>query len=562
LLVLLPLPRADAQARVVGDVANLVPDTLTLSPDGQRFAAVVADPRTGQRRVIVDGKPMGKPYDSIAVGMPIFSFDGRRVAYVARAGRRCHVVLDGVESEGYLLARDGWPIADLVFSPHSKYLAFKARVEGRTAVVVHGEPHGPYEVSIDVDGNRIWNVWDFRFSADGEYFAYRARGEGKMVLCTGKVLPDPGRKDRRLMTSPAYDSIGRGTPIPLPGLGPQAFGFIAVRDGKEFTVVWNGKDWIQGPSHDAIARDRIVCPPPASRRLDYLVPKDGKWTAVIDGKEGPPYDEIGTLMYSADGRHAYAARKGEDTVVVVQGVESPAYEGVRYPHTIFSPDGKSFAYAARTSGVTFVVVDGRPGLDYRQVEGRSLTFSADSKSFAFAAARGDQWLVVRDGKPGPEFDQVFELRYSADGARLGYRARRGLDHFLVVDDRTLGPFADLSPDSPMFSPDGKQVAYAALNQGQWQVYVDDKAHPPCDGIASRLAFSSDGLNHLAYVGRFRNEDQVAHAVVTDGRVGKTYDTIWLGEGGRLFLDPMAPAYFATKGPLVYREPIVWPEKGE
>jgi dipeptidyl aminopeptidase/acylaminoacyl peptidase len=537
-----------------------VPDTLTLSPDGKRFAVVTVEPRTRKRRVVVDGQPAGKLYDSVARGTPIFSPDGGHVAFVARLGSRCHVVADGVEGEGYLLTRDGWPIADLTFSPHGKYLAFVARVEGKTHVVVNGKSFGPYEVSLDTEGNRLWGVWDIQFSPDGEHFAYRARVGGRMVLCVGKVVADPARKDGRLSVSPPYESIGRGTPVPVPGYGPDAFGFLKVQGGKEYVAVWAGKEVPVGGPYEAVARGSVVRPPHDPRRLDYVIRKSGKWVVVAAGREEQPYDEVLRLMYSPDGRHAYAARKGKQVVLVVQGTESPGYDGVRYRRSVFSPDGRTVAYAASQAGAWKVVVNGQAGPAYELIDGGTLTLSPGGNRLAFVAARGSKRFIVCDGKAGPEFDGIGLPRFSPDGKRLGYWGRKGLAHSLILDGETSGPFDGLSPDSPAFSPDGKRMAYAALKAGQWQVFLDGKAAgPPCDAVVSRLTLTADG--HLAYVARLLGGDgRPGFALVVDGRPGKLYDAIWMGEGGRLFLDPPGPpGYFARRGPVVYRESVAWPK---
>ena len=47
------------------------------------------------------------------------------------------------------------------------------------------------------------------------------------------------------------------------------------------------------------------------------------------------------------------------------------------------------------------------------------------------------------------------LHFSPDSKHLGYRARKGLEHYLILDGQTLGPFGDVSPDSPAFSADSK-----------------------------------------------------------------------------------------------------------
>jgi len=554
------LPSVHAQ-RLLGDVSNAVPDTLVLSPDGKRFAIVTVDPRDDSRRVIVDGKRMGKNYASIASGTPLFSQDGQHVAFVARAGRYCYVINDGVESDGYLMAPDGWPISSLVFSPNGKHLAFKARVDGRTMVVIDRQHLGPYEVHLDWDGNRLWGVWDFCFSPDGGHFAYRARDGSKMVLCTGKTIPAPPlpappkgedkSAEPRLVVSPPGESIGSGTPIPLPGLAPAAFAYIAVGNGKEHIAVWNTKEVRLSEEYDAIVRTSLAVPPHNPRGVDFIARKDGKWVAVIAGKDGPPFDEISPIMYTAGGRSAYAARRDASVLLVVDGMAGNEFDGVRYPGTVFSPDGKHFAYAGRVNETSRVILDDQPQERYDHVDGSSLVFSPNGELLAYVAQQ-DKQFVVLDGKPGPRFDRVIALRFSPGGMRLGYAARNGLNHFLVIDDQQLGPFDAVSADSPAFSEDGKRVAYAAFKNGQWRVTLDDKTEPGCEGIVSRLTFTKQGL---VYVGKFVDRGREVFATVANGQPGKLYDAIWMGEGGKLLLDPAQPEYFGRVGPIVYRDSL-------
>jgi len=545
---------------LLGDVSQAIPDTLTLSPDGKRFAVVTFDPRTKGRRVIVDGKPMGKTYDSIAEGTPIFSANGRGVAFAARLGTRCYIIHDGVESEGYPLVRDGWPLAELVFSPHGKYLAYKARVEGQCMQIVQGEKFGPYEVIVDEEGNRLWGVWDFCFSPDGESFAYRARVKGRMVLVSGTVLPGKGKD--RLSSSPPCDSIGRGTPLPVPGHGPGAFAYIVRVGTKEYLAVWNGREMPVSATFDAIARGSITISPNSPLGLDYVARKGDQWFAVVTDKilgdkEGPSFDEISPLMHSVQGKVAYAARKGKLVHMVVDGVTGPGFAGIRYPRTVFSPDGQRIAYAARSDNASFVMAGAEEGPRFGVVDADSLTFSPDSKRLAYVAGKaGKRWLVL-DGKVGPEFDEVHSPRFSANSVRLGYRARKNLEHHVVIDGDVLGPFADVSPDAPVFSKDGKRVAIAVLEKGRWQVLLDGKeSGPACDGVLSQLTFSADGA-HLAYVAKLTDRGRDECALVIDGKPGRRYDAIWMGEHGKLFVEPAGVEYFAKKGLLVYRVVENW-----
>ena len=74
----------------------------------------------------------------------IISPDCTRVAYVARAGRKQLVVVDGREANYY----DAVERRSLSFCSDSKRLAFVARAEKRRFVVVIGRPNDPARRSV------------------------------------------------------------------------------------------------------------------------------------------------------------------------------------------------------------------------------------------------------------------------------------------------------------------------------------------------------------------------------------------------------------------------------
>ena len=70
-----------------------------------------------------------------------------------------------------------------------------------------------------------------------------------------------------------------------------------------------------------------------------------------------------------------ALKKDEKWVVVVDGKEGKAYDGVSIPS--YSPDSKHLAYAALSQGVWMVVVDGKEGAGRFSaiVKGATLVFT-------------------------------------------------------------------------------------------------------------------------------------------------------------------------------------------
>lgn len=101
--------------------------------------------------VAIDGKE-GRKYERI-LGPPVFSPDSSRVAYWATSGKKCTAVVDGVEGKEYDLTiiRDkhgtgfGTFIQPLVFSPDSRHAAYVAKQGKRLHVVIDGEESRDYD---------------------------------------------------------------------------------------------------------------------------------------------------------------------------------------------------------------------------------------------------------------------------------------------------------------------------------------------------------------------------------------------------------------------------------
>lgn len=226
--------------------------------------------------------------------------------------------------------------------------------------------------------------------------------------------------------------------------------------------------------------------------------------AVIDGREGPEYQRIESLVICGD-RVAYVATRTEGTAMVVDGREEALFDDVREP--VFSEAGRRLAYAARRGIDWFVVVDGEEGPVYEGVS--APVFSPDGGRIAHAALSGEKWFVVVDGQAGPSFDvppagrslrslvsDADDIVFSPGGQRVPYLAPRGRRKVVVVDGQEWPGEGEVG--RPIFSPDGSRVAWLARKESEgWQVVVDGQAAPP-GGHISHLTFSPDG-QHMAYV---------------------------------------------------------------
>ena len=77
-----------------------------------------------------------------------------------------------------------------------------------------------------------------------------------------------------------------------------------------------------------------------------------------------------SLVVSPDSRHvAYAVKREEKWLVVVDGVEGKKYDGILEGMPVFSPNSKRVAYVAQRGGKWLVVIDGGEGKKYDRSDG-------------------------------------------------------------------------------------------------------------------------------------------------------------------------------------------------
>ena len=553
-----------AGAEVIGRANNVVPSTIRVSPDGDHVLVVSVDPQTKKRRVYVDGRPLPGVYDAIAEGTPIFSEDGQHHAFVGTRGEECMVVLDGVEQTAYAMTTDRWPITALLFGTGGTetHLAYIASKGDQHYVVVNGRSHGAYH-SIDSKENEksaLPGIWDLVL--EGDYFAYRAKvgGVGKMAAFRGRIIGT----EIKLSKSKDYDSIGAGSPVRMGGMldaeGGELFAFLAKDGpGKESIRQLPGDEPITKKAWLFIARDTLRASSARPGEMVYVTAENAKWHTFVGEKAWPPCDTHNPLIASPSGATwACMSMTDKKLVMMVNGVPGKVYSEIQHGETMFPAGDERVIYGASTldgsKTPARIVVDGKEGKAYTQVKGDSVIFSADKKSMAYVAGDGNQNFVVLDGAEGAKFDEIYDLRFSPVGSRFAYGARRGLEHFVVEGGKELGPYENIQQNSLGFSPDGKGLAWAAFGaDGKWHVFVDGKTiDSGCDRIVSQITFSP-GVSVPAYVGRYLADGKPAFALSFGGETGREYDSIWMGDGGKLFVQENGSIeYFARSGGLLYR----------
>lgn len=357
--------------------------------------------------VVVHNRSRSKEY--AAVNSLVLSSDGRRIAYAAQVGSKWHMVVDGREGRGYdaLLAP--------LFSPDGQHVVYQAKEGNRWYLVADNRQNS----------GTIASYTTPEFSADSTLIAFveAAASNSKMRLIVsdltfgtqsvtwsiGDQLFTTNKNRTRIVAVQAADKKFRTI----------AFNFAipaAVHTGPLYDVIENLTVSDDGMSISYCAlkgRNRLVVlddrvePLPLGRTPELpVIHPDKKGVgmflglhnrislhqAFIAGKEkGASYDEAASLAYSTDGRSAFAARKGNEWFVVVNGTEGSAFDRVVDP--IFSPDGRYVVYRARTEGQRFVVV-------------------ADAK---------DGRIIRRH----PSYEKVFQPVFTAAGTSIEYGVKDG-----------------------------------------------------------------------------------------------------------------------------------------
>lgn len=445
----------------------------------------------GAGGVVLEETSLGDTAQYDQVKADVFSADARRLAFLGVKGDKQFVVRDGVASQPY-----DWVLPDSLTGPRDlARLAFIVQNGNDLSMVLDGATVGSGYYFIGRDGPN--------FSEDGKHYAYTARRtEGGAFVVRDGI---EGKKYVAASIIPAFSPDGNHVGYDA-SLGP----------GKMCIVL----DDVEQKFFQAVYPGTLLFSPD-SRRTAYTAIENGKYIAVVDGKESKPYDAMRlTPVFSPDSKRvAYIAGIDKEFVAVIDGQEGPKFDA--FTDLLFSPDSSHVAYGARKANQWSVVLDGKPQESVEGLGAGSIRFSPDSAHLAYVAAVGSERMVVLDGKrlkscqevlwPGPLF--------SPDSRRLAYLSVQSRRVVVVTDGVNGAPYdqvADLS-----FSPDSKHLAYRALSSGQAVVIVDGKASSPY-AATTPIVFGPEG-NH--YV--FAASKSKGTVIVVDGvELDKSY-TSWV-----------------------------------
>jgi hypothetical protein len=358
---------------------------------------------------------------------------------------------------------------------------------------------------------------------------------------------------------------------------------VASRDGRKVAWRCRANDrwtvFVNGvPQGGGFEEAHWLTFSPDGQHVAFAARHDKRWTIVEDGKERPTtYEEVGPPVYSDDGKHIVHAAKATKKWMLVMDGEPRGGEFDDILSQSLSPDGQRVAYVGRRRNKFVVVLDGKEGTPFDIVGG--IGFSSDSRRFAYAGADvnrgfGKQKAVGRatiDGTAGPTFEgaQIGSLLknfatsstpyllvgylpqllsdthgvtapvFSPDGRRVAYAVRRDKDTSTVIVDGEPGPVLPSIVAGPVFSPDSQHVA-VVISEGDAKILVVDgvktagSAASGADFIVG-LAFAANNRRG-AYIGidggNMYEQGYTRRArrrVYVDGTPGPEYNALYLGQ---------------------------------
>ena len=335
--------------------------------------------------------------------------------------------------------------------------------------------------------------------------------------------------------SSRVDKVAQGMPLLSPN--GEHWAAMVQKDG-EVRLMLNGQ---MSDAYDLI---HDVAFSPDSMQLAYIAQKGEEFFVHVNRERHDSYAVINArqgLMYSSDSEHlAYVASPEEKNWhLVLDGEPGPQYQRIK--HVTFSPDSSRLVYAAKIQGKWHIVEDGETGPGFQEI--KRVAFSPDSASLAYIAKAEDGDLVVRDGEKSQTFDAVTgELVFSSDGERLAYSvAERVGDEvrMRVVVDGEAGPAFE-KVGAYLFSPDGEEYAYMAVEEGKGLIVHNGQKQEKYDSVG--IPVFSPETGHLAYSvfqgGTWR--------VQKDGETGPGFDSV---NHPSFSASGTSMAYLARQGPL-------------
>lgn len=437
--------------------------------------------------------------DSIAIpigGADIaISPDGKFVSFITLRGTVAMIMLRPMDRETYEPVSGSEDATNTQlyqsFSPDGQWISFtpgnmlkKASVFGGSAVTV---------ASLAAQPRGLWWGADHRI-----YFGYI----NSPIYC---VAEDGGTPEPVTQLDSAGGEISHRFPQLLPDGKSVLYtvkfnnittfddAAIAVRDGKtgRQTMLIRGGSFARyvPTGHIVYGRGNFIYAAPFDPvKLAITGPPRqlfrGGWMSPFSGEVNLDFSNDGTLLYVPLGSESYAI--GSVKWIDKHGKISSLLDTANsYFTSALSPDGQKLALHVQAANDDIWVYHfGRHALTRLTFGGGNSGFpvwTPDGRGIIYAAERGRSYNIFRrswDGSGNEDLlsvssRQQFPSSITPDGRTLALVQDHDLFLLSLDGSRKLTPFiqSDAEKTSPVFSPDGKYIAYQTNESGRFEIVV-------------------------------------------------------------------------------------------
>ncbi len=323
----------------------------------------------------------------------------------------------------------------------------------------------------------------------------------------------------------------------------------------------------------------------------YVEPVGGRFRVIHNGRPGNPFYVIGDLAVSNDGKRvAYVAHVSDNLRRVVDGgKEGPIYNEIGTP--LFTPDGKHLVYTITQDKKDYLVIDHKVHYEYQIAQ--DLLVSPDSRYLAFIAIgkeNGRKQFIISDIALQDKkiFDCAESFIASEDRSRIAITCSEGGDRSIkIVDFQARSIISTLRVPATgnlyhlRFGPDNRSFAGGIITDDPRRfifyngrvvrtpagdellsdplVFTEPERVGAIIGTATKARFYTDNTGHTeeqayGYISEFTaSKDGRHHAYVAIKAGGEERMRVVVdGNEGPLFDKVVSPVFSPDGRYLVYR----------